>query len=309
MTETRRNSSRAPTSLRWTSTAGRAVDLQRVADRPRVVRPGAGVEDDAVGDPVEAVQVLDERALEVRLEEARLEAQLVREAADLLLQAVERQLAVDAPDRGGRAGRGSRREAPRCGCARAPGASLSGHAAGVPMRERWALVHRLRASGAALAAALIGACALIALARALDGRLLARAAPPLHDLLGGTRPRLRRAGADLRRERLAAPAVRLARRRRRRRRPRRVPRRRLACLLPLAALIFWLVRRMQDAGRPAHEQAALAAVLLAAPVALRALRDGHPEDVLAATLRRRRGAARAPLARAAGRHRARSSNT
>src|SRR6185436_11201893 len=56
-----------------------------------------------------------------------------------------------------------------------------------------------------------------------------------------------------------------------------------ACLLPLAALIFWLVRRMQESGRPALEQAAIIAVLLAAPVALRPLRDGHPEDLLAAT--------------------------
>ena len=49
-------------------------DLERVADRPRVVRPRAGVHDDGVRHALEAVQVLDELALGVGLEEAHAEA-------------------------------------------------------------------------------------------------------------------------------------------------------------------------------------------------------------------------------------------
>ena len=74
----------------------------------------------------------------------------------------------------------------------------------------------------------------------------------------------------------------------------------LAALLALAALIFWLVRAMERAGRSRGERVALLITLLAAPVALRALRDGHPEDVLAGTLAvaaRAAGAERAPGAR------------
>src|SRR5689334_2727472 len=70
-------------------------DLQRVADGPRVVRPGAGVHDDGVREAVEAVEVLDELALGVGLEEAHLEPEVARVALDLLLQAVVGQLAVD----------------------------------------------------------------------------------------------------------------------------------------------------------------------------------------------------------------------
>jgi hypothetical protein len=146
------------------------------------------------------------------------------------------------------------------------------------------LAHRLRASGAALAAALACACALIAARVPSMGDYEHELLPSLRELLGGdvsafagqapiygasAWPRLPFAwladtlgAGDLGVYRAGV----------------------LACLLPLAALIFWLVRRMQDARRPLHEQAALAAVLLAAPVAMRALRDGHPEDVLAATL-------------------------
>ena len=54
-------------------------DLERVADRPRVVRPGAGVEQQPVGVVGAPVQLLDELALVVGLEEARLEAELARE--------------------------------------------------------------------------------------------------------------------------------------------------------------------------------------------------------------------------------------
>ena len=53
-----------------------AGQLERVADRVGVVGPGAGVEDDPVGDALEAVQMLDELALVVGLEEARLEPEL-----------------------------------------------------------------------------------------------------------------------------------------------------------------------------------------------------------------------------------------
>ena len=42
--------------------------FQRVPDRPLVVRPGAGIDDRAVDDPREAVDVLEERALMVGLE-------------------------------------------------------------------------------------------------------------------------------------------------------------------------------------------------------------------------------------------------
>jgi hypothetical protein len=57
-----------------------------------------------------------------------------------------------------------------------------------------------------------------------------------------------------------------------------------ACLLVLAAVAFALARTMERAGRPVAERAALLVTLLAAPVVLRALRDGHPEDVLAGAL-------------------------
>ena len=69
-------------------------DLERVADRPRVVGPGAGVQHEPVGDLGDLVQLLDELALEVRLQEADLEAQVVGPGRDLLLEAIERQVAV-----------------------------------------------------------------------------------------------------------------------------------------------------------------------------------------------------------------------
>ena len=53
-----------------------AGDLERVADRPRVVRPRARVQQDAVLRLAGLVQLLAELALAVRLEERRLEAQL-----------------------------------------------------------------------------------------------------------------------------------------------------------------------------------------------------------------------------------------
>ena len=56
-------------------------DLERVADRPRVVGPGAGVEHGAVGDLGQAMQVLDELALVVGLKERDLEVELARRSA------------------------------------------------------------------------------------------------------------------------------------------------------------------------------------------------------------------------------------
>src|SRR6478735_8528979 len=126
------------------------------------------------------------------------------------------------------------------------GASLSGHAARLPMRDTMALAHRLRASGAALAAPLHDLLAGHARAFAEQVPIYGASVWPrlpfawLADAAGAGDLGVYRAGV-------------------------------FACLLPLAALIFWLVRRMQEFGRPAHEQAALAAVLLAAPVALRPL--------------------------------------
>jgi hypothetical protein len=58
----------------------------------------------------------------------------------------------------------------------------------------------------------------------------------------------------------------------------------LACLLVLAGLAVRLELTMRRSGRPALDRAGVVAVLLLAPVVLRALRDGHPEDVLAGTL-------------------------
>ena len=51
--------------------------LERVADRPAVVRPGAGVEQQPVRVVGGLVQLLDELALVIGVEEARLEAELV----------------------------------------------------------------------------------------------------------------------------------------------------------------------------------------------------------------------------------------
>ena len=48
---------------------GQVGELDGVADRPCVVRPRARIEHDGVGEPIEAVQVLDERPLVVGLEE------------------------------------------------------------------------------------------------------------------------------------------------------------------------------------------------------------------------------------------------
>ena len=81
-------------------------DLDGVADRPRVVRPGAGVEHQPVGVVGARVQLLDELALVVGLEEAGLEPELARELRDPALEQGERQAAVELGGRAARARRG-----------------------------------------------------------------------------------------------------------------------------------------------------------------------------------------------------------
>ncbi len=58
----------------------------------------------------------------------------------------------------------------------------------------------------------------------------------------------------------------------------------LPILVAVVALACGLEAQMRRAGRPAIERAAVVAVLIVAPVVLRALRDGHPEDVLTGVL-------------------------
>ncbi len=74
---------------------GQAGDVERVGDRAAVVSPGAGVDDRRVGEVGQAVQVLDELALVVGLEEDRFEPELVRPVGDPLLQLAQREAAVD----------------------------------------------------------------------------------------------------------------------------------------------------------------------------------------------------------------------
>ncbi len=58
----------------------------------------------------------------------------------------------------------------------------------------------------------------------------------------------------------------------------------LACMLAAAALAWALEARMRAAGRPWTDRLAVVLIVIGAPVILRTLRDGHPEDVLAAVL-------------------------
>ena len=102
----RRHGSRVLTSERWISSAGSAGDLERVADRPRVVRPRARVQQDRVGLPAQLVQALDERALVVGLKEARPQAQLDAPARRSAARARRASASRRAADRAGRAGRG-----------------------------------------------------------------------------------------------------------------------------------------------------------------------------------------------------------
>src|SRR5439155_5394260 len=67
---------------------------QRVADRPRVVGPRAGIEHDGIGAAGKRVQALDERALVVCVKEARREAQLAAVLLDPALELGERERAV-----------------------------------------------------------------------------------------------------------------------------------------------------------------------------------------------------------------------
>src|SRR4051794_29565581 len=72
-----------------------ASQVERVPDRPRVVSPGACIQDRGVADLRQAMEVLDEIALGVRLEERGLEIKLTGEALDLNLELREREVAVD----------------------------------------------------------------------------------------------------------------------------------------------------------------------------------------------------------------------
>src|SRR3954467_2288727 len=85
MTDTRRQSSRRLTS-EVDLDGGQPGDLQRVADRVGVVRPRARVEHDRVAEALKPVQVLDELALGIGLEEAHVEAEVAREALDAHLE-------------------------------------------------------------------------------------------------------------------------------------------------------------------------------------------------------------------------------
>ena len=69
--------------------------LERVVDRPRVVRPGPGIDDQAVGRPERLVEEADVLALVVRLPAAHLEIELARPRVDLRLQILDRLVAVD----------------------------------------------------------------------------------------------------------------------------------------------------------------------------------------------------------------------
>src|SRR5437588_4781715 len=68
--------------------------LEGVADRVGVVRPGARIEDQPIRQTLEPVQPLDELALVVGLEEPGLEAELAALLADPELELVEAQRAV-----------------------------------------------------------------------------------------------------------------------------------------------------------------------------------------------------------------------
>src|SRR4051794_6438275 len=69
-------------------------DLDRVAQRPRVVRPRARVEDQPVGVVGGLVQLLHELTLVVGVEEARLQLELAPEPRDPVLELGEGQPAV-----------------------------------------------------------------------------------------------------------------------------------------------------------------------------------------------------------------------
>src|SRR4029077_17881502 len=74
---------------------GQRGDLERVAQRPRVVRPRAGVEHDRVRLTAERVQALHKEALVVGVKEARAQAQLARICLDAPLELGQRERAVE----------------------------------------------------------------------------------------------------------------------------------------------------------------------------------------------------------------------
>ena len=103
MTDVRRHSSRSSTFERCTSTIGIVEQLERVVDRPRVVRPGAGVDDDAVVVVVGVVAPLDELALAVRLAALHGQLELAAPVVDAALELGDREAAVERRGRGARA--------------------------------------------------------------------------------------------------------------------------------------------------------------------------------------------------------------
>src|SRR4051812_8200094 len=70
------------------------ADLERVADRPAVMRPGARVHDQRIRGLRRLMQALDERAFLVGVEEARLEAEVTGPVPDAHLQLDQGESAV-----------------------------------------------------------------------------------------------------------------------------------------------------------------------------------------------------------------------
>ena len=68
--------------------------LERVVDRPAVVRPRAGVENERVGVVERRVEEFHVLALVVRLPAPHLEAELARPRVDLRLEVLQRPVAV-----------------------------------------------------------------------------------------------------------------------------------------------------------------------------------------------------------------------
>ena len=74
---------------------GHGEELERVADRPRVVRPGTGIRDHAVRPLVRLVAPVDELALVVRLPAARRALELEGPLVDPRLELGEPETAVE----------------------------------------------------------------------------------------------------------------------------------------------------------------------------------------------------------------------
>src|ERR1044072_569809 len=73
---------------------GNGRQLERIADRIAVMRPGTWIEQEAVGQSGRVVQTFHVLALGVGLEEARLEPELRRPVADPYLELDQREGAV-----------------------------------------------------------------------------------------------------------------------------------------------------------------------------------------------------------------------